>query len=179
MADEKDDAQLKNAISAIKAQLTATANPAELARLGSEAAGLLSATNNPDLIKEITNLQASISTKEESAQQKVSSGINAQNIAAEAAEQSPQELAAQQKLENFNIEHERINAQHETFLKTADKYLAERQKENEKFEELLKDIRAGKDIDPERLKSFIKTPEQIQAEKEQLDSFRKHPSGGS
>ncbi|MCC8369193.1 MAG: hypothetical protein LN573_03900 [Rickettsia endosymbiont of Oxypoda opaca] len=37
MADEKDDAQLKNAISAIKVQLTATANPAELARLGSEA----------------------------------------------------------------------------------------------------------------------------------------------
>ncbi|WP_341792899.1 hypothetical protein [Rickettsia endosymbiont of Ceutorhynchus obstrictus] len=168
------DAQLENAISAIKAQLTATTNPAELARLGGEAAGLLSSTNNPDLIKEITNLQASIATKEETAQNRVSSGINAQNIEAEALRQNPQELAEQQKLENFNIEHERLNAQHETFLKTADKYLAERQKENEKLEELLKDIRAGKEIDPERLNSFKKTPEQTQAEQQELESLRKH-----
>ncbi|MFY9589529.1 hypothetical protein [Rickettsia endosymbiont of Halotydeus destructor] len=168
MADDKDkqdDAQLKNAISAIKAQLTAATNPAEFARLGGEVAGLLSSTNNPELTEQIKNLQAAVTAKEENAQQRVSSGINSQNNEAEILRQvDPQELAEQQKLEDLHNEHKRLGEKYEEFLKNSDKYIEERKKENELLKGINADLDAGKEIDPERLKELIKTPEQIKAQ---------------
>ncbi|MFP3012974.1 MAG: hypothetical protein ACEY3D_08850 [Rickettsia sp.] len=51
-----EDAQVKNVLGAIKAQLTATANPAELERLASAAASLASSTNNPEILEQIKGI---------------------------------------------------------------------------------------------------------------------------
>lgn len=73
-----EDAQVKNVLGAIKAQLTATANPAELARLASAAASLASSTNNPEILEQIKGIQAAIAKKEETAEQIISSDIAAE-----------------------------------------------------------------------------------------------------
>ena len=78
-----EDAQVKNALGAIKAQLTATANPAELARLASAAASLASSTNNPEILEQIKGIQAAIAKKEETAEQIISSDIAADNLEVE------------------------------------------------------------------------------------------------
>lgn len=75
-----EDAQVKNVLGAIKAQLTATANPAELARLASAAASLASSTNNPEMLEQIKGIQAAIAKKEETAEQIVNSDIAAENL---------------------------------------------------------------------------------------------------
>lgn len=75
-----EDAQIKNVLGAIKAQLTATTNPAELARLASAAAGLASSTNNPEILEQIKGLQAAIAKKEETAEQMIFSNIAAENL---------------------------------------------------------------------------------------------------
>lgn len=75
-----EDAQVKNVLGAIKAQLTATANPAELARLASAAASLASSTNNPEILEQIKGIQAAIAKKEENAEQIISSDIAANNL---------------------------------------------------------------------------------------------------
>jgi len=86
-----EDAQVKNVLGAIKAQLTATANPAELARLASAAASLASSTNNPEILEQIKGIQAAIAKKEETAEQIISSDIAADNLGAqESIEQTEQ-----------------------------------------------------------------------------------------
>jgi hypothetical protein len=86
-----EDAQVKNVLGAIKAQLTATANPAELARLASAAASLASSTNNPEILEQIKGIQAAIANKEETAEQIISSDIAADNLGAqESIEQTEQ-----------------------------------------------------------------------------------------
>lgn len=86
-----EDAQVKNVLGAIKAQLTATANPAELARLASAAASLASSTNNPEMLEQIKGIQAAIAKKEETAEQIVNSDITAENLGAqESIEQTEQ-----------------------------------------------------------------------------------------
>jgi len=75
-----EDAQVKNVLGAIKAQLTATANPAELARLASAAASLESSTNSPEILEQIKGIQAAIAKKEETAEQIISSDIAAENL---------------------------------------------------------------------------------------------------
>ncbi|HJD56089.1 MAG TPA: hypothetical protein LFW21_05620 [Rickettsia endosymbiont of Pyrocoelia pectoralis] len=85
---KKDDAQVKNELNAIKAQVTATNNPGELARLAGAAASLASSTNNPEILEQIKNLQSAISKKEENAEQVVSYNIVAENL--EALRQNPE-----------------------------------------------------------------------------------------
>lgn len=86
-----EDAQVKNVLGAIKAQLTATVNPAELERLASAAASLASSTNNPEILEQIKGIQAAIVKKEETAEQIISSDIAAENLEVqEPIEQSEQ-----------------------------------------------------------------------------------------
>ncbi|AFE52719.1 hypothetical protein MA5_02715 [Rickettsia prowazekii str. GvV257] len=80
MSDYKDDAQIKNTLRAIKTQLTATANPSELARLASAAAGLALNTNNSELLEQIKGVQAAIAKKEENAGHNISSKIASENF---------------------------------------------------------------------------------------------------
>ncbi|MCC8419285.1 MAG: hypothetical protein LN590_07225 [Rickettsia endosymbiont of Glossina mortisans submortisans] len=90
-AQKLEDAQVKNVLGAIKVQLTATANPAELARLASAAASLASSTNNPEILEQIKGIQEAIAKKEENAEQIISSDIAAENLGAqESIEQTKQ-----------------------------------------------------------------------------------------
>ncbi|AFE54126.1 RP278 family tick cell line-upregulated protein [Rickettsia typhi] len=80
MSDYKDDAQIKNTLGAIKTQLTATANPSELARLASATADLALSTNNSELLEQIKGVQAAIAKKEETAEHNISSKIASENF---------------------------------------------------------------------------------------------------
>ncbi|HJD59419.1 MAG TPA: hypothetical protein LFW20_01900 [Rickettsia endosymbiont of Omalisus fontisbellaquei] len=114
MADDKDDAQVKNELGAIKAQLTATANPAELARLASAAAGLAASTNDPKLLEQIKGVQAAIAKKEETAEQNISSKIAAENLEApqqpdhEAVREHLEHTEREKRIENNLAEFEKI-----------------------------------------------------------------------
>ena len=129
MADDKDDAQVKNELGAIKAQLTATANPAELARLASAAAGLAASTNNPELLEQIKGVQAAISKKEETAEQNISSKIAAENLGT-LEQQDPEVVRKQQeheergaRIEKNWVEYEKIEKDFRQQLKENSDFL--------------------------------------------------------
>ncbi|MEY4463663.1 MAG: hypothetical protein RLZZ81_634 [Pseudomonadota bacterium] len=168
MADDKDDAQVKNELGAIKAQLTATANPAELARLASAAAGLASSTNNPEILEQIKSVQAAIAKKEETAEQNISSKIAAENLGTQ--EQHDPEIVREQELHE---RHESFKASHAKLMQDASEYIEQKKQANENLQGLLNDLRDGKEISPERLQSFIKTPEQLREEHEKEQAIEK------
>lgn len=123
--DKKDDAQVKNELSAIKAQATATNNPAELARLASAAASLASSTSNPELIEQIKNLQSTISKKEENAEQVISSKIASENLEGQGGH-DPEALRKQQEHEERRARIEKNWSEYEKIEKDFDKELKER-----------------------------------------------------
>ncbi|WP_052322863.1 hypothetical protein [Rickettsia felis] len=166
--NNKDDAQVKNELGAIKAQLTATANPAELARLASAAAGLAASTNNPELLEQIKGVQAAISKKEETAEQNISSKIAAENLEAPQQQHDP-EIVREQELHE---RHESFKAQHAKLMQDASEYIEQKKQENNNLQDLLNDLREGKEITPERLQSFIKTPEQIREDSEKEKAIK-------
>ena len=160
--NNKDDAQVKNQLGAIKSQLTANANPAEIARLASAAAGLAASTNNPELLEQIKGIQAAISKKEETAEQNISSKIAAENLEAPQQQHDP-EIVREQELHE---RHENFKAQHAKLMQDASEYIEQKKQENNNLQDLLNDLREGKEITSERLQSFIKTPDQLREEHE-------------
>lgn len=70
--------------------------------------------------------------------------------------------------------HEDFKAQHATIIQEAEQSLDKQRQTNEQLQSLADDINAGKDIPPERLQSFIKTPEQINQEHEENKRFEAH-----
>lgn len=170
--NKKDDAQVKNELNAIRAQFTATNNPGELARLASAAAGLAASTNNRELLDQIKNLQSSISKKEENAEQVIYSSNAEKDLNMEGqGNQYDHEAAREQELYD---RHEKLKAGHDQFMKEADEFIESKRKHNEELQSILDDLKAGKEISPERMKSVIKTPEQIQKEKEQDKALKEY-----
>lgn len=158
--DKKDDAQVKNELNAIRAQVTATNNPAELARLASAAAGLAASTNNRELLDQIKNLQSSISKREENAEQIIYSEASEKGLNMEGqGNQYDHEAAREQELHD---RHERLKAGHDQFMKEADEFIESKRQEKEKWQALLNDMKAGKEIDPERLKALGLKKQQAQ-----------------
>ncbi|KJV81219.1 hypothetical protein RHORCCE3_0401 [Rickettsia hoogstraalii str. RCCE3] len=166
--NNKDDAQVKNELGAIKAQLTATANPAELARLASAAAGLAASTNNPDLLEQIKGVQAAISKKEETAEQNISSKIAAENLEAPQQQHDP-EIVREQELHE---KHENFKASHDKFMQDTDELIEKKKKYNENLQGILNALRNGEEIDPESLKSAVKTEEQMREEREKEQALK-------
>lgn len=79
-----EDAQIKNVLGDIKAQITsATNNPAELMRLASTLATLASSTNNPELLKQIKSMIDVVASKEETAEKIIRDDIVSDNPAAQ------------------------------------------------------------------------------------------------
>ncbi|HJD55070.1 MAG TPA: hypothetical protein LFW21_00060 [Rickettsia endosymbiont of Pyrocoelia pectoralis] len=167
---KKDDAQVKNELNAIKAQVTATNNPAELVRLAGAAAGLASSTNNPEILEQIKNLQSAISKKEENAEQVVSYNIVAENLETQGQQQNPEAAHEQALYER----HESLKASHSQFMKDADELIESKKKHNENLQSILDDLKAGREIDPEKIKSVIKTEEQIRKEREKEQALKDH-----
>ncbi|KHO02257.1 hypothetical protein JS61_07720 (plasmid) [Rickettsia felis] len=79
-----EDAQVKNVLNSIKAQMaSATNNYAELDRLGAALDSLAASTNNPELRAAIQSMQAAIDRSAEKAKQIVDSDITAENLGAQ------------------------------------------------------------------------------------------------
>ncbi|HJD66549.1 MAG TPA: hypothetical protein LFV91_05930 [Rickettsia endosymbiont of Bembidion nr. Transversale] len=120
--NKKDDAQVKNELNAIRAQVTATNNPAELARLASAAAGLAASTNNRELLDQIKNLQSSISKKEENAEQVIYSSnaekdLNMEGQSPEAIREQQEHIEREARIEKNLIEFEKIEPEFRQQLK--------------------------------------------------------------
>lgn len=164
--NKKDDAQVKNSLNDIKAQVTATNNPAELARLANAAANLASNTNNPAILDQIKNLQYAISRKEENAEQVIYSGIASENL------QTPQQNAEAIREQELHKRHEGLKASHNKFMQDADELIEKKKQHNQNLQGILEDLKNGKEIDPERLKSAVKTEEQIQEEREKEQTLK-------
>ncbi|HJD61668.1 MAG TPA: hypothetical protein LFV90_05970 [Rickettsia endosymbiont of Columbicola hoogstraali] len=126
--NKQDDAQVKNELNAIRAQVTATNNPAELARLASAAAGLASSTNNRELLDQIKNLQSSISKKEENAEQIIYSedsekGLNMEDQSPEAIREHQEHIEREARIEKNWTEYEKIKKESLDRLKEDNKLL--------------------------------------------------------
>ncbi|HJD67906.1 MAG TPA: hypothetical protein LFV66_05665 [Rickettsia endosymbiont of Bembidion lapponicum] len=120
--NKQDDAQVKNDLNAIRAQVTATNNPAELARLASAAAGLAASTNNREILDQIKNLQSSISKKEENAEQIIYSeasekGLNMEGQSPEAIREHQEHIEREARIEKNLIEFEKIEPEFRQQLK--------------------------------------------------------------
>ncbi|ABE04626.1 hypothetical protein [Rickettsia bellii] len=170
--NKKDDAQVKNELNAIRAQVTATNNPAELARLASAAAGLAASTNNRELLDQIKNLQSSISKREENAEQIIYSEDSEKGLNMEGqGNQYDHEAAREQELHD---RHERLKAGHDQFMKEADEFIESKRQEKEKWQALLNDMKAGKEIDPERLKALDKTEAQLKDDQNKRNALKEY-----
>ncbi|ASX27374.1 hypothetical protein BA173_00175 [Rickettsia sp. MEAM1 (Bemisia tabaci)] len=126
--NKQDDAQVKNDLNAIRAPLTATNNPTELARLASAAAGLASSTNNRELLDQIKNLQSSISKKEENAEQIIYSeasekGLNMEGQSPEAIREHQEHIEREARIEKNWTEYEKIKKESLDRLKEDNKLL--------------------------------------------------------
>ncbi|WP_341789065.1 MULTISPECIES: hypothetical protein [unclassified Rickettsia] len=170
--NKQDDAQVKNELNAIRAQVTATNNPAELARLASAAAGLASSTNNRELLDQIKNLQSSISKKEENAEQIIYSEASEKGLNMEGQGNQYDYEAAREK--ELYDRHERLKAGHDQFMKEADEFIESKRQEKEEWQALLNDMKAGKEIDPERLKALNKTEAQLKDDQNKRNPIKEY-----
>ena len=186
MADDgngnKDDAQVKNELKAIKAQVTATNNPAELSRLAGLAANLLSSTNNPQLIEQIKSTQSAIYNKEENAEQRISSVRISENI--ETREQLKDQQKAREEQEAREQElkerherlerHETLKTRHAQIMQDSDEMIANQKRHNENVESVIDDLKNNKEPSLEKMKSCIKTDEQLKEEIEKRKALLEH-----
>lgn len=76
-----EDAQVKNVLDSIKAQMaSATNNYAELGRLAGALAALAASTNNPELLATIKSMLNAVESKEETAKEVIRNDTTAENL---------------------------------------------------------------------------------------------------
>jgi hypothetical protein len=154
-----NDDQIKNAIEAIQSRLYSATSPAELAKLGMAASGLLSFTNSPEIENRVKAIQADVEKRIE----EVESSISSQNISSNERE-GRDDQDKTKTLDDLAAISDKI---YEKFLLTHEKDLANNKKDNEKLGEALEAIQAGKELSEDQKKDVVKTPDQIQVELEQ------------
>ncbi|MGI4753418.1 MAG: hypothetical protein ACRYE8_06845 [Janthinobacterium lividum] len=79
-----EDAQVKNVLNSIKAQMpSAINNYAELIRLASALAALVASTNNPELLEKIKSMQVAVGSKAETAEQNIRNDATSNKLEAQ------------------------------------------------------------------------------------------------
>lgn len=170
MPNDEDNKQVENDLKTYQALLTSAQNPEDLKDLASKIAGLASLTNDPKLLSQIETLAKAAIVKAENAEFKTASSI----IAQEQIEKS------QQQVTNLREVGEDIARDYPDFKKSSNEYIAEREKELKRLENLrgrIEDnLKNGKPIPQHELDAEIKSPEQInkqRAERRKATEFHK------
>ena len=152
-----NDDQINNAIEAIQSRLYSAISPAELAKLGMAASGLLSFTNSPELENRVKAIQANVEKRIE----EVESSISSQNISSNIKENYQEDR-------DKDLDHiaEAAAKIYEKFRLTSKEELASKKKDTQNLSELEEATKAGKPVSEELRQKLKKTPEQLQAKKE-------------
>lgn len=172
-SDKTVDLQVLNDVKSILAQVTATNNPAELSRLVSQAQSLKS--DNPAISEIIEKVQSAVTKKQENAETQLNSNINSDN--SELQKQLDREIEAQKLLQDqeaIHQEHERLKIQHQQFLKDTDELIEKKQKEIEGLRAINAKFAAGEEVTEADLDKFIKTPKEVEEEKQKWEAAQKH-----
>jgi|GEM_PF-5897266 len=177
VGNKKEDAQVRNELNAIKAQINATNNPAELSRLAGLTRNLLSSTNNPQLIEQIKSTQSAIYSKEESAEQNVSSKRISENI--EARQRLNEQQHTLEDLEiirerEINEKHARLQENHPKIMQNSSELIKRKQQRNENLRNVSAKIKEGRDVSMEEMHSCIPTEEELKKEHEQEQVIKTH-----
>lgn len=78
-----EDAQVKNVLNSIKAQMTSIKTPADFGRLSNALVTLAASTNNPELRKKIQSMKASVDSKAKTAEQNIRNDVTSDNLEAQ------------------------------------------------------------------------------------------------
>ncbi len=151
-------AHVKNVINKITARINAF-NPTEIQQLKSSAASISTEGVDPEIAKELKDLIASITQKEEEEKNSQISNILAEN------QRISDEAAQLQEWKEEMLRLMETQAVYSRFDAMSPAYLKEQQEYNKNFSEALKSAESGEEISDKLKKKLTKTPEQIEEEK--------------
>ncbi|WP_341792960.1 hypothetical protein [Rickettsia endosymbiont of Ceutorhynchus obstrictus] len=169
MADDKD-AQLENAINALKAQLAGAKTPGEVQRVLGGIANLPT-TDDPKMMERVKGLEAAAIAKENNLNQGVSSNITQANI-----DQEHQIEQSQKEIDSLKEIGKALEKEYPAFENLSNKYIEEKEEELKKLQALRNNIednlKNNKPIPQEELDKHIKSPEQVNKDRETVRKTR-------